>query len=64
MNEEEIKRQTFKINSFDEFPFDKMYKVVNAITLLGYTAMFVDNGNIVFTEITRRDDKHENNTND
>jgi len=53
MNEEEIKRQTFKINSFDEFPFCKMDKIVNAITLLGYTAVFSDNGNIIFTEIER-----------
>lgn len=48
MNEEEIKQTTFKINSFDEFPYDEMTRIVDSIKNLGYDASIIGNGNIVF----------------
>ena len=50
--QEEIKSQTFKINSFKEFPFDKMDKVVNAITAFLINVIDSSNGNIDFEEVT------------
>lgn len=48
---EAIKRQVFKIHSFDTFPLDELHKISEALKVLGYEGCFVDNGNIVFIKV-------------
>ena len=48
MSEEEIKKGNLKLTAFDEFAYEDLKKVCDAICNLGYECTFVNNGNIVF----------------
>ena len=48
----DVRTGNLKLTVFEQFPFAELDKVVNAITALGYTATFTDNGNIVFQKVT------------
>jgi len=50
MNEEDIKSKTFKISIYDEFEYEELKKVIEAIENLNYKCKIVDNGNIVFVK--------------
>ena len=41
MSEEDIKIGNLKLTVFEEFPFEELKKVVNAIVTLGYEATLV-----------------------
>lgn len=43
-----IYKGNIKLTVFKEFPYEEMKKIIEAICLLGYECVFVDNGNIVF----------------
>ena len=49
MAQEDIMQANIKLTVFNSFPYARLKKVIDAITILGYDCEFVDNGNIVFT---------------
>ena len=51
--EEEIKKNTFKIMAFNEFPYSEMKKILEKIEELNYRITLVDNGNIVCEKLNK-----------
>jgi len=51
MSEENIKKGNIKLMVFDEFDFDELTSIVEAIKRKGYSASIVSNGNIVFQKL-------------
>ena len=44
-------KRNLKVSVFDSFSYDRLVEVCDAICSLGFSAEFVDNGNIVFTDV-------------
>lgn len=44
---EKIETTTFKIMSFDNFPFEEMKKIIQLLETINYKATLIGNGNIV-----------------
>ena len=54
MSEEKIKKieqANLKLSVFKSFPYERLKQVCDAICDLGFECEFVDNGNIVFSDI-------------
>ena len=54
MDEETMKKGNLKLSVFDEFPYKRLNEVIEAIMKLGFDCIFVDNGNLVFTDNKRK----------
>lgn len=51
MNEENIKKGNIKLTVFNEFPFDELKKICEAIQKLEYDCTLAENGNIIFQKL-------------
>ena len=51
MNEKEIMKGNLKLSVFNSFPYKRLKQVCDSIIDLGFSCEFVDNGNVVFTDI-------------
>jgi hypothetical protein len=62
--EKEIMKTNLKLSVFASFPYKRLREVCDKICELGFVCEFVSNGNIVFTDISKKkNDEHETNTN-
>lgn len=56
MQEEEVKKTNLKLSVFDNFPYERLKEVCDAIVNLGFDCEFVNNGNIVFTDKVKKNE--------
>ena len=50
MNEEEVRKKTFKMFGFKEFPMSELKKIDEALNQIGYSGEVTGNGNLVYTK--------------
>ena len=48
MSEDDVKRGNVKLCVFDCFPYEEYKRICDAIVAMGYEALVVSNGNVVF----------------
>lgn len=49
-SELKIKQGNIKMFVFNEFPFEELNKIVKAVTDLGYSAIMLEDGRIIFNK--------------